>query len=83
MDSIAITIYYFKKKGFLHMEFASLTPIITAIQNCLAWFFTLFTGFVNMIAGNSLLLWTVVVAIAFGVISLIFATVRRFGIRSR
>lgn len=65
------------------MEFAGITTIVQGISNCLAWFFTLFSGFVNMIAGNSLLLYTVIVAITFGVISLIFATVKRFGIRSR
>lgn len=64
-------------------SFASITTIIQGVSSVSTWFFGLFTDFVNMIAGNSLLLYTVIVAIAVGVIGLLYAVVRRFGIKSR
>ncbi len=63
--------------------FASLETIINGIKTVGTWFFGLFTDFVNMIGTNSLLLYTVILAIAIGVIGLLYKVVKGFGIKSR
>lgn len=63
--------------------FASITTIVQGISTVGSWFFGLFTDFVNMIGSNSLLLYTVIVAIAVGVVGLLYKVVKGFGIKSR
>jgi len=62
---------------------ASLTDIITGLGTVSTWFWGLFTDLLGMIVSNSLLLWSVVLAIVAGSLGLARKVVRSFGVRGR
>ena len=62
---------------------ASITTIITDLGGVSTWFWSLFTGLVDLIASNSLLLWAVVFAIVAGSTGLVLKVVRKFGVKGR
>lgn len=60
---------------------AALTSIVSGIGSVSEWFWGLFTDFIEMIAGNSLLLWSVAFAIVAGSIGVAIKVVRKFGLK--
>ena len=65
------------------MVLATFTDIIAGLQQVSVWFWLRFTDIIDLIAGNSLLLWSVVVSIVAGTIGLIMKVVRKFGVKGR
>jgi len=65
------------------MALATFTDIIAGLQMVSAWFWLRFTDIIDLIAGNSLLLWSVVMAIVAGSVGLIMKVVRKFGVKGR
>ena len=65
------------------MVLASLTDVITGLGTVSTWFWLRFTDLIDLIAGNSLLLWAVILAIVAGATGLILKVVRKFGIKGR
>lgn len=62
---------------------ASLDTIVSGIGSVSSWFWGLFTDFIEMIAGNNLLLWAVAFAIVSGSVGLAIKVVRKFGLKGR
>ena len=62
---------------------ADLTGIVSGIGSVSSWFWNIFTDFIDMIASNDLLLWTVAFAIVAGVTMLAIRVVRKFGLNGR
>lgn len=62
---------------------ASLDTIVSGIGSVSTWFWGLFTDFIEMIAGNNLLLWAVAFAIVSGSVGLAIKVVRKFGLKGR
>lgn len=60
---------------------ASLTSIVDGIGSISTWFWGLFQDFLDMITGNSLLLWAVAFAIVAGSVGLLVKVVRKFGVK--
>jgi len=65
------------------MTIAALTDILAGLGTISPWFWGLFTGLVDLIAGNSLLLWSVILAMVAGTIGLVLKVVRKFGVKGR
>ena len=62
---------------------ATFTDILAGLGNITPWFWDRFTDLIDLITGNSLLLWSVVMAIVAGSVGLILKVVRKFGIKGR
>lgn len=62
---------------------ADITQIITDMGGISTWFWSLFTGLIDLIASNSLLLIAVVFAIVAGSVGLAMKVVRKFGVKGR
>lgn len=60
---------------------ADLSNIVSGISSVSTWFWGLFTDFIEMIATNDLLLWSVLFAIVAGSIGVAIKVVRKFGIK--
>jgi len=65
------------------MVMANIASIIASLGDVSAWFWTLFTDLVDLIAGNGLLLIMVVFAIVAGSLGLALRVVRKFGVKGR
>lgn len=65
------------------VSLASLDTLIAGIKSAIAWIFGLFSRFINIIASNDLLLYPVLLAMVIGVVGLVLAVVRKFGLKSR
>ena len=62
---------------------ADLTELINGMKTASAWIFTLFNTFIDVILGNDLLLYPVLLFILVGSVGLVIAIVRKFGMKSR
>lgn len=67
----------------MEVTLASLTDLITGIGSAMTWFWGIFTDLINTVATNSLLLYSVGLAIVIGTIGLGFKVVRKFGLKGR
>jgi len=65
------------------MTMATFTDILAGLGSITPWFWARFTDLIDLITGNSLLLWSVVMAIVAGSVGLILKVVRRFGVKGR
>ena len=61
----------------------SLDTVISGITTASAWIFSLFTDFIEMIQGNSVLFYLVAFSIVAGSIGLVISLIRRFGLKGR
>ena len=62
---------------------ATFTDILAGLASITPWFWGRFTDLIDLITNNSLLLWSVVMAIVAGSVGLILKVVRKFGIKGR
>ena len=62
---------------------ATFTDILAGLADISPWFWGRFTDLIDLITSNSLLLWSVVMAIVAGSLGLILKVVRRFGVKGR
>jgi len=62
---------------------ADITTVLTELGGISTWFWSLFTGLVDLIASNSLLLIAVIFAIVSGSLGLALRVVRKFGVKGR
>lgn len=62
---------------------AGLSGLVSDIGSVSTWFWGIFADFINMIAQNNLLLWTVAFAIVAGTTFLAIKVVRKFGLKGR
>lgn len=65
------------------ISLATLTQLIGDIGSAITFIWSIFTNLVNTIASNNLLLYSVLVSLAFGVIGLGYKVVKSFGLRGR
>ena len=61
----------------------SLDTVIAGITSASTWIFSLFTDFIDMIQGNSVLFYLVAFSIVAGSIGLVISLIRRFGLKGR
>ena len=67
----------------MEVTLASLTELISGIGSAMTWFWGIFTDLINTVATNSLLLYSVGLAIVIGTIGIGFKVVRKFGLKGR
>ena len=69
--------------GTTEVNLATLTQLLSDIGSGMTFIWSIFTNLVNTIASNSLLLYSVLASMAFGVIYLGYKVVKKFGLRGR
>ena len=61
----------------------SISDIISLIQLCLAFIWDVFDDFISIVTDNPVIFFMVIFAILAGIVSLVVAIIRKFGLKGR